>query len=160
MSHPFFRVNTMGSDNPSSADNQQERLLTNDWLVGFVDGEGCFSSPIYRQASMRLGWQVQPALAVVQGASSKNVLDRMVPFFGCGKVSQPQTRQPPRGSVPLLRLSIRGPAGQDRSVLQGEPTANVEARQLRQVCRHHRPHRSPRTSEPLGLTEIAEISET
>jgi hypothetical protein len=78
----------MSSDNPSGADNQQERLLTNDWLVGFVDGEGCFSCPIYRQRSMRLGWQVQPSFVVVQGASSKGVLERMVSFFGCGQVSR------------------------------------------------------------------------
>ena len=33
----------MGSDNPSGADNQQERLRSStQWLVGFVDGEGCF----------------------------------------------------------------------------------------------------------------------
>ena len=29
------------SHNPSGADNQQERLDA-DWVVGFVDGEGCF----------------------------------------------------------------------------------------------------------------------
>jgi LAGLIDADG DNA endonuclease family protein len=76
----------MGSENPSGADNQQERLLTNDWLVGFVDGEGCFSCPIFRSPSMRLGWQVQPTFTVVQGASSRAVLEEMVQFFGCGKV--------------------------------------------------------------------------
>jgi hypothetical protein len=76
----------MGSENPSGADNQQERLLTNDWLVGFVDGEGCFSCPVFCSPSMRLGWQVQPTFAVVQGASSRAVLEAMVEFFGCGKV--------------------------------------------------------------------------
>jgi LAGLIDADG endonuclease len=76
----------MGSDNPSSADNQQERLLTNDWLVGFVDGEGCFSCPVFRNRTMRLGWQVQPSFTVVQGESSRAVLEAMVAFFGCGKV--------------------------------------------------------------------------
>jgi hypothetical protein len=35
---------------------------------------------------MRLGWQVQPTFTVVQGASSRTVLDDMVSFFGCGKV--------------------------------------------------------------------------
>jgi LAGLIDADG DNA endonuclease family protein len=76
----------MSSDNPTGADNQQERLTTIGWLVGFVDGEGCFSVPIFRQRSMSLGWQVQPAFAVVQGASSRDVLEEMVTFFGCGKV--------------------------------------------------------------------------
>ena len=39
----------MGSDNPFGADNQQEtklRALDPSWVVGFVDGEGCFSAAI------------------------------------------------------------------------------------------------------------------
>ena len=76
----------MRSENPSSADNQQERLFTTGWLVGFVDGEGCFSCPVFRNRSMSLGWQVQPSFAVVQGESSRDVLEEMVGFFGCGKV--------------------------------------------------------------------------
>src|SRR5436853_7896592 len=74
------------SENAESAENQQERLFTTGWLVGFVDGEGCFSCPIFRQRSMKLGWQVQPSFTVVQGASSRDVLEDMVSFFGCGKV--------------------------------------------------------------------------
>jgi hypothetical protein len=35
---------------------------------------------------MTLGWQVQPAFTVVQGASSRDVLEEMAIFFGCGKV--------------------------------------------------------------------------
>lgn len=74
------------SDNVWSAENQQERLYTAAWLVGFVDGEGCFSCPIFRNGSMTLGWQVQPSFTVVQGESSRDVLEDMVVFFGCGKV--------------------------------------------------------------------------
>ncbi len=33
----------MDSDNPIGAENQQERLISADWVVSFVDGEGCFS---------------------------------------------------------------------------------------------------------------------
>jgi hypothetical protein len=35
---------------------------------------------------MTLGWQVRPEFAVVQGASSRDVLEELVRFFGCGKV--------------------------------------------------------------------------
>lgn len=75
-----------GSDNVSGAENQQERLLTPGWVVGFVDGEGCFSVPIYRCDQLTLGWQVRPEFAVVQGESSRDVLEALVGFFGCGKV--------------------------------------------------------------------------
>lgn len=74
------------SENAVGAENQQERLTTSGWVVGFVDGEGCFSCPIYRCATMTLGWQVRPEFAVVQGESSRDVLDDLVRFFGCGKV--------------------------------------------------------------------------
>jgi len=40
------------SENPSGADNQQERL-SGDWVVGFVEGEGCFFVGINRQPSMK-----------------------------------------------------------------------------------------------------------
>jgi len=36
------------SDNDTSRDNQQERLGTANWIVGFVDGEGCFSVSIFK----------------------------------------------------------------------------------------------------------------
>ena len=74
------------SDNVWGAENQQERLTTTGWVVGFVDGEGCFSCPIYRCETMTLRWQVRPEFAVVQGESSRDVLEEMVGFFGCGKV--------------------------------------------------------------------------
>ena len=81
-----------GSDNASGAENQQERLMAPEWVVGFVDGEGCFSCPIYRQRSMSLGWQVRPEFAVVQGASSRDVLEDLVRFFGCGRVFRNRRR--------------------------------------------------------------------
>ena len=77
----------MGSDNPTGADNQQERPLAAEWVVGFVDGEGCFSIPIFRNRSCRSGWQVQPEFAVVQGARSDLVLVALESFFGCGMVT-------------------------------------------------------------------------
>ena len=35
---------------------------------------------------MTIGWQVQPTFVVVQSASSREVLEDLVRFFGCGKV--------------------------------------------------------------------------
>jgi hypothetical protein len=75
-----------GSDNVRGAENQQERLWTNGWVVGFVDGEGCFSCPIFQNKPMTMRWQVQPSFVVVQSASSRDVLDGLVSVFGCGKV--------------------------------------------------------------------------
>lgn len=76
----------MSSENPSGAGNQQERPGFEQWIVGFVDGEGCFSCPLFRNYKVKLGWQLQPAFAVVQGERSVDVLHDLKTFFGCGGV--------------------------------------------------------------------------
>ena len=86
MSQPFSKVFGMGSKNPFGADNQQERLWYCGWIAGFVDGEGCFSCPVFRNHKTALGWQVQPTFVVVQSASSRDVLEGLARFFECGKV--------------------------------------------------------------------------
>jgi LAGLIDADG endonuclease len=78
------------SDNPSSAENQQERLIQIGWVVGFVDGEGCFSINLVRQAGgatrkgYKTGYQVGHSFAVVQGARSIESLRALRTFFGVG----------------------------------------------------------------------------
>lgn len=37
---------------------------------------------------MTLGWQVRPEFAVAQGESSRQVLEDLVRFFGCGRIYQ------------------------------------------------------------------------
>jgi hypothetical protein len=81
----------MDSDNPIGADNQQEtklRALEPLWVVGFVDGEGCFSVSIHRNESARPtgGWHVQPTFQVSQHQDHTDILEDFVRFFGCGKV--------------------------------------------------------------------------
>ena len=70
----------------SSADNQQERLKTVGWVVGFVDGEGCFSIGINRNLLMKTGWQVIPEFVVTQGEKSLPSLQSLQEFFGCGNI--------------------------------------------------------------------------
>ena len=67
-----------------SADNQQERLKTVGWIVGFVDGEGCFSVSIQRCRVVKLGWQVFPEFVVTQGAKSisrSSITSRLLPLW-------------------------------------------------------------------------------
>ena len=78
------------SDNVRGADNQQERLRICGWIAGFVDGEGCFSVPIFRNHKSKLLWQVRPQFVVTQSESSRDVLEGLVRFFGCGKVNANQ----------------------------------------------------------------------
>jgi hypothetical protein len=82
----------MRSDNLDSAGNQQERLITAGWVVGFVDGEGCFSIGFVRQpdragrAGYRTGYQVVHRFVVTQGAASAAALEELQEFFGVGRV--------------------------------------------------------------------------
>ena len=76
----------MFGDNPLGAGNQQERPGIEQWVVGFVDGEGCFSCPIQRNHQMTMGWQVQPRFVVVQGEKSREALELLYSFFGCGHI--------------------------------------------------------------------------
>ena len=68
------------------ADNQQERLSA-EWVVGFVDGEGCFFVGFNRQPTMRIGWQVLPEFRVVQHEKDVAILERLQEFFGCGMIT-------------------------------------------------------------------------
>jgi hypothetical protein len=68
----------VSSDNPSSADNQQERPSSSSWLdqiprdlgnwvAGFVDGEGSFNVPIRRERDRGSAFQdlrARPARSV------------------------------------------------------------------------------------------------
>lgn len=76
----------MPRKNVSSADNQQERLKLANWIVGFVDGEGCFSVSIFKNRTSKLGFQVMPEFVVTQGAKSLHVLEEIKNFFGCGSI--------------------------------------------------------------------------
>jgi hypothetical protein len=83
------------SDNPSGADNQQERLGSPAWLdaipsdlghyvAGFVDGEGSFNVPIRRERDRTLPWRVSLSFNVSQiGAGAPKLLREV---FGTGTV--------------------------------------------------------------------------
>lgn len=60
--------------------------LNAQWIVGFVDGEGCFHVGIHKNESMSLGVQVLPEFTVVQHEDDVQVLYGLKDFFGCGVV--------------------------------------------------------------------------
>ena len=56
------------------------------WVVGFVDGEGCFHVGISKHPEMTIGSQVLPEFTVVQHERDVQVLHALKAFFGCGVV--------------------------------------------------------------------------
>ena len=72
----------------TSADNQQERLKFIGWIVGFVDGEGCFTISFFKhpKLQLRLKYEVFPEFVITQGMKSKQALKKIQKFLGCGKI--------------------------------------------------------------------------
>ena len=56
------------------------------WIVGFVDGEGCFHVSINPHREMATGYQVLPEFTVVQHKQDVKVLHALKDHFGCGVV--------------------------------------------------------------------------
>ena len=70
-----------------SKGNQQERLKFIGWIVGFVDGEGCFTISLHKNSTTSFGWQIMPEFILSQGEKSREVLETVKDFFKCGYIS-------------------------------------------------------------------------
>jgi hypothetical protein len=64
----------------------QPGKLEASWVVGFVDGEGCFFVGINPHPEMTSGFQVLPEFTVVQHERDVQLLYALKKFFGCGVV--------------------------------------------------------------------------
>ena len=151
----------MGRDNPSGADNQQERPGVEQWAVGFVDGEGCFSISVVRNPGCRLGWQLQHEFSVTQASSSRVALELLQQVFGCGTILEQHRADNHR--VSLCRFSVKR-----RAELVGSVVPFFEERPLRTAKRAdfeqfahvlHMMERREHLRED-GLRRIASITET
>ena len=94
----------MSSNNLPSGENQQERLNPY-WLVGFTDGEGCFSISIFKNKTLKSGFQVFPEFVLTQSAKSVNTLEKVQNFFGCGRIYKNKRYDNHR--EPLYRYCVR-----------------------------------------------------
>lgn len=80
-------------DNPTGGrsivtvpDDQQERL--DDYLAGYVDGEGTFHVAIQQNPSTRYGWQLVPEFHVSQNPERASVLRLLRDRLGCGRIQR------------------------------------------------------------------------
>src|SRR5271157_5993731 len=69
-----------------NGENQQERMLTPEYLAGFIDGEGCFSVSIHPNPNAKFGWLIDPDFTINQHKQSQEFLKSIQKFFGCGKI--------------------------------------------------------------------------
>ncbi len=68
------------------ADNQQERLKIAYWILGFTDGEGCFSVAVTKNNTTKFGKQIFPEFVITQGEKSLMALKKVQNFFDCGNI--------------------------------------------------------------------------
>src|SRR5918912_3389354 len=139
----------MSSDNPSGADNQQERPVLSAWLdgipddlghyiAGFVEGEGSFNVPIIRQHDRGLPWRVTLSFNVSQRGPQMAML--LIDTFAVGRmrgrgdgvyyfeVTKPDHLE--ERVFPFFdRFSLRGPKAQDLAIFR-------EITKLVQLDRH------------------------
>jgi hypothetical protein len=108
----------MSSDNVTGGDNQQETALSKleldeSWIVGFVDGEGCFSVSVHRNPYVRRtrGWQIMPVFQVYQHEHHRAVLEELAAFFGCGYI------RPKGPASSVLTYAVGGLRTFDRKVI-------------------------------------------
>lgn len=60
--------------------------LDKNWVVGFVDGEGCFYVGINKCLSLNVGYQILPEFRIVQHERDLKLLYAIKDFFGYGLV--------------------------------------------------------------------------
>ena len=156
----------MGSDNPGGADNQQERLIRIGWVVGFVDGEGCFSIGFVRQAGgpsrkgYATGYQVTHEFVVVQGARSKSALDGLHRFFGAGQVAVNRRHDDHRED--MYRFVVRKRADLlDRVIpfFEQHPLQTSKQHDFEHFTRCVRLINAGRHLDQVGMIEIAGIAQ-
>src|SRR3990167_1875887 len=88
-----------------SAENQQERLRIEQWILGFTDGEGCFSVSFIKNKTTKAGWQVFPEFVITQGAKSLPALEIIKDYFGCGRLFV--NKRSDNHREPLYRYCVR-----------------------------------------------------
>jgi hypothetical protein len=133
------------------AGNQQERLDPL-WIVGFVDGEGCFHVALNPQQKLRLGWQVLPEFRVVQHKRDAPLLHRLQSYFGCGQVTV--------NNGDRMELRIRGLESLERVVAFFElhPLESRKRSDFDSFARVVKAMREKQHLTPMGLKDIARLA--
>jgi LAGLIDADG DNA endonuclease family protein len=163
------RADVYHGDNVSGdADNQQERLIEfRGWVIGFVDGEGCFSIGFVRQSSRAsrkgyaAGYQVFHRFVVTQGARSRHCLEELGQFFGVGRLYVNERHDNHRESLCQYIVGRRSDL-LERIIpfFQAHPLRTSKQQDFERFVRCMAIVDSGRHRTREGLVEIAEITET
>ena len=73
----------MARHNTPTLTTKRRRNL-NEYISGFVDGEGCFSVSFSKRDKFLIGWETKPSFCVAQNADRAEPLYLMQEQFACG----------------------------------------------------------------------------
>jgi len=62
--------------------------MDNNYISGFVDGEGTFHICFQRRSDLKYNWQVVPEFHINQNGTSKNVLEKIRNILDCGYIKR------------------------------------------------------------------------
>jgi hypothetical protein len=57
------------------------------YIVGLVDGEGCFSISVKKQDDTKFGWVIDPVFHVTQRREHHQILEILKAVFKCGRIT-------------------------------------------------------------------------
>jgi len=94
----------MPSKNVSHADNQQtsRKKISDEYLAGFVDGEGCFYVGFSKRDDLPLGWQILTEFHLSQNPGRINLLEEFKNRVDCGYLKPNHAKNPKDRSWVLI----------------------------------------------------------
>src|SRR3972149_5140477 len=86
----------MSSKKALDADNQQaiENKVSNEYLSGFVDGEGCFYVGFGKREDLPLKWQIITEFHLSQNPGGKIILEEFRKRVDCGYLKPNHAKNP------------------------------------------------------------------
>lgn len=99
--------NTIPVSRPDVTIDIDRRSIDPNWLVGFVDGEGCFHVSIKQNKSW-LGHQVLLSFSISQHSRDQDLLNKISKYLDCGKVRIFNTRKTQAEWIIYKFIDIKG----------------------------------------------------
>ena len=85
----------MSSKKVWSADNQQvSQKISDEYLAGFVEGEGCFYIGFSKREDLPLKWQIITEFRLSQNPGGKSILETFKKRLGCGIIKRNHPKNP------------------------------------------------------------------
>ena len=126
------------------------------WVVGFVDGEGCFSVSVHRNPFVRRtrGWQFSAAFQVYQHEDHRSVLEELAGFFGCGAI---RPKGPNSRVMTYSVQSLRELQGQIVPFFESHPL-RIKDRDFRIFAAIVRAMNRKEHLEPIGFERLVTLA--